>query len=300
MKSNKIQYWTNTKTGQIVDKQPLGLKGLEGIDWDWREIGEDYLESDTKINIEEAEKLSSPRGRVYRKKKRKKVSNWRSHKYWFEQQFEDIDIESIKRELRGNRDNKYSNDKMLPEGVHANTMSQPREYKGYDNLEEIYQNRQGRNKRCVWNIPTRGIREAHFAVYPEKLIEIPVKAGCPEFICKQCGKARVKIFDDERINTRPGKNTGTAKSGKDIDPNKELHNSDLSKYRQQIVNIFKGYTNCGCKNPTYRPGVVLDLFAGRGTTGIVAQKLGRSYILIELSEKYVKMCKKNLAQGWLL
>ena len=38
----------------------------------------------------------------------------------------------------------------------------------------------GRNKRCVWNIPTKSFRGAHFAVYPTRLIEIPIKAGCPK------------------------------------------------------------------------------------------------------------------------
>ena len=37
-----------------------------------------------------------------------------------------------------------------------------------------------RNMRCVWSIPTTHCLDAHFAVYPERLIEIPVRAGCPE------------------------------------------------------------------------------------------------------------------------
>jgi site-specific DNA-methyltransferase (adenine-specific) len=37
----------------------------------------------------------------------------------------------------------------------------------------------GRNKRCVWNISTSSFRGAHYATFPEKLIEIPIKAGCP-------------------------------------------------------------------------------------------------------------------------
>jgi len=36
-------------------------------------------------------------------------------------------------------------------------------------------------------------------------------------------------------------------------------------------------------------GVVLDPFAGSGTTGVVAEKLGRDYILIELNPKYIEM-----------
>lgn len=37
-----------------------------------------------------------------------------------------------------------------------------------------------KNKRCVWDIPTNGFKDAHFAVFPEALVETPIKAGCPE------------------------------------------------------------------------------------------------------------------------
>lgn len=38
----------------------------------------------------------------------------------------------------------------------------------------------GRNKRTVWNVPLSKYREAHFAVFPEKLIEPCILAGCPK------------------------------------------------------------------------------------------------------------------------
>lgn len=38
----------------------------------------------------------------------------------------------------------------------------------------------GRNKRSVWSIPLGKCREAHFAVFPEALVEPCVKAGAPE------------------------------------------------------------------------------------------------------------------------
>ena len=37
----------------------------------------------------------------------------------------------------------------------------------------------GRNKRTVWSIPLSKFREAHFAVFPEKLVESCVLAGSP-------------------------------------------------------------------------------------------------------------------------
>lgn len=38
----------------------------------------------------------------------------------------------------------------------------------------------GRNKRTVWEVPLSKFRESHFAVFPEKLIEPCILAGCPE------------------------------------------------------------------------------------------------------------------------
>lgn len=37
----------------------------------------------------------------------------------------------------------------------------------------------GRNKRTVWSIPLSKFRDAHFAVFPESLVETCIKAGCP-------------------------------------------------------------------------------------------------------------------------
>ncbi len=36
-----------------------------------------------------------------------------------------------------------------------------------------------RNKRTVWTVATRSFKEAHFATFPEKLIEPMILAGCP-------------------------------------------------------------------------------------------------------------------------
>ena len=38
-------------------------------------------------------------------------------------------------------------------------------------------NYEKRNKRSVWKINTQPYKEAHFAVFPEKLPELCIKAG---------------------------------------------------------------------------------------------------------------------------
>ncbi len=38
----------------------------------------------------------------------------------------------------------------------------------------------GRNRRTVWSVPLSKFREAHFAVFPESLVETCIRAACPQ------------------------------------------------------------------------------------------------------------------------
>jgi DNA modification methylase len=49
-----------------------------------------------------------------------------------------------------------------------------------------------------------------------------------------------------------------------------------------------------------KDGIVLDPFMGAGTTALVAKKLGRNYLGIELNPAYVKMAERRLRQEILL
>jgi site-specific DNA-methyltransferase (adenine-specific) len=52
--------------------------------------------------------------------------------------------------------------------------------------------------------------------------------------------------------------------------------------------------SCECDRD-FRPGIVLDMFAGSGTTLVVAKKLGRDFVGIELNPEYVKIAEARLA-----
>lgn len=75
-------------------------------------------------------------------------------------------IERQKRSWNGNTDRGYVNGKQN----HLN--------KYFERTKD--QQDTDRNKRSVWTINTKPYKEAHFATYPEKLIEPCIKAGSPE------------------------------------------------------------------------------------------------------------------------
>lgn len=55
-----------------------------------------------------------------------------------------------------------------------------------------------------------------------------------------------------------------------------------------VVDMIKAGSRIG--------GIVLDPFMGAGTTGLVAQKMGRSYVGVELNPEYIKISEKRLSQ----
>jgi DNA modification methylase len=152
----------------------------------------------------------------------------------------------------------------------------------------------GHNKRDVWWVSVKPFKGAHFATFPKDLVEPMILAGCPEFICNKCGTPRERIIDSSRIDTQPGIRKIGEKSGSDRDPHKRMHNSDLERYKQHIVHKTVGWTDCGC-NAGFESGIVLDPFMGAGTTAVVAKKLGRHYIGIELNPEYVKIANERIA-----
>lgn len=196
----------------------------------------------------------------------------KSKKYFFETQYEEI-AEISKKDRRKDRGRFSYKGKLskAPEGIQRDMLGI---------------NSYGRNKRAVWKITTKPFKESHFAVYPEELCETPIKSGCPEFICNQCGNAREKI-----IEIISGK--GEGKSYDAGRPDGYI----MDGRNRKSEHIDKGYTSCSC-NVGFSGGIVLDPFFGAGTTGLVALKQNKQFIGIELNPEYIKIANKRL-EKWL-
>ena len=145
----------------------------------------------------------------------------------------------------------------------------------------------GRNKRTVWTIPTVPFPEAHFAVFPERLIEPCILAGTSEKgCCVECGASRERVLEKKeygRWDHGQGSNQDPSKvhkmrsdvMGKNFD----------DKYEAPKTVGWKA--GCDCRVAS-KPCIVLDPFFGSGTTGEVAHKFGRNFTVIELGESYLK------------
>lgn len=134
----------------------------------------------------------------------------------------------------------------------------------------------------------------HFASFPKKLCEVPIKAGSPESFCTKCGKPKEKIF---KFNGKYVRQGGYGSRTAD-----HLHTGNTSSLRTKKVRqkTFNGYERCKCGAP-FLPGVVLDPFMGSGTTLLVGLELGRQVIGIELNPDYCKLAeariKDQMAKG---
>ena len=147
----------------------------------------------------------------------------------------------------------------------------------------------------VLNVNTQAHSFAHFAVFPTSLIEPLIKAGCAREVCSVCGKPVMPF----RGKTGKTYDANTFEETNPSEANRRLADvigvSETSTLRTNVIQGKETIRKPTCKcNKPFIPGTVLDPFAGSGTTGLVAKKLGRSAILIEAVEEYTDIMRKRL------
>jgi len=156
-------------------------------------------------------------------------------------------------------------------------------------------NKAGKNPGDVWTIPTQPRPEAHFATFPDKLCIKPILATCPMEICKKCGKARVRITKSHTTYESGSGKSGNRPKGKYKDlEGTGLIGKNLRMGPTSHVETI-GWTDCGC-NAGWDSGILLDPFAGRGTSLIMTKKLGRHYVGYELKKEYADMAERELEE----
>lgn len=151
----------------------------------------------------------------------------------------------------------------------------------------------GRNKRTIWTVPTQSYPGSHFATWPEALVEPMIKAGTSEYgVCPTCGAPWQRVVDKGEAMQRWDNPNPVRPYDADSGFKNGAGGSTLHMTRPSSTAGWEPGCDCGGELEPV-PAVVLDLFAGSGTTGVVSRRLGRNFIGLDLSFEYLK----NEARG---
>lgn len=178
-----------------------------------------------------------------------------------------------------------------------------------------------RNLRDVWAINPEPYAQAHFAVFPSRIPEAAIRLGTSERGC--CPECDAPWERETETTYRRHENWFGAKQDARHD-----RGAQGAAYNEPVARETTGWRpTCECFGWLYRwtelnengkktqrdvyvwpnpadeervaailtRAICLDPFAGSGTTSLVARRLGRRSIGIDLSEKYVRLALERLS-----
>jgi hypothetical protein len=150
----------------------------------------------------------------------------------------------------------------------------------------------GRNKRTVWTVATQPYAAAHFATFPEALIEPCILAGTSERgQCPACGAPWRRVVERETVPLQNTYNGAIMHDG--IVPNgKRWGGSGVPSRIDTTTTGWQPTCTCDAGDPI--PQTVLDPFAGSGTTGVVALRHGRSFVGVEINPTYCELARNRI------
>jgi len=179
----------------------------------------------------------------------------------------------------------------------------------------------GRNRWSVWDIPTQTYSSSHVATFPEALAEPCIQAGSSERgVCLKCGSPWERVTDKLGMRAAGADNPGNKRANI---PGSETSPTSMFRTGKLPVLASAGWQpSCDCygtpKLPEYPrplksadestiesirqerqrlldewaaletvPATILDPFVGTGTTCVVARRLSRDSIGLDLSRSYL-------------
>lgn len=152
-----------------------------------------------------------------------------------------------------------------------------------------------RNKRSVWTIKAGHYNGAHYATFPPDLVRPCILAGTSEAgCCPVCGAPYVRQVDSTRLLDGAPADLPAARNTSKATPTSGV---GIGHGRISTARATTGWApSCGCDAGAHVPCVVLDPFAGTGTVGAEAERLGRNSVLIELNPESIALAEERTAQ----
>jgi DNA modification methylase len=137
----------------------------------------------------------------------------------------------------------------------------------------------GRNPRSVLDVPTAPYKGAHYATFPPKLIAPLIRASVPRRCCPECGQAWAAVVEKSFVGTWDDHSQNLEKGAR------QDSGGPKSDFERPTVTAYRPTCECGIED--FEPGIVLDIFGGSGTTGMVAKELLRGWVVMDISRPYL-------------
>lgn len=173
-------------------------------------------------------------------------------------------------------------------GWHLNGEDSPYAQQAKDGLSRFVPSQ--RNPRSVQTWGPEPLGEingtAHYAAYPTALPAWCIKVSTSERgVCATCGAPWARV-----VARRPGsiRGGGFQDETRGHEPQERLRDSGESR-------TLGWRATCACPEAAPVPAVVLDCFAGSGSTLVAAVRLGRRAVGIELNPRYAAMARQRIA-----
>ena len=153
-----------------------------------------------------------------------------------------------------------------------------------------------RTKRSVWSLGPEPFKESHFATFPSKLVEPCIKAGTSERgVCPVCLAPWVRSVDAEFVRQQDVSEEKGVRGNGNQKPLDESDGRDGFPRGTTTTTTTGWAPTCKCGLAETVQATVMDCFGGAGTVGLVADRLQRNAVLIELNASYADMAQKRVS-----
>lgn len=155
---------------------------------------------------------------------------------------------------------------------------------------------EGRRPTNVWSMPLGQTELKHFATFPPDFPERAIAMTCPPHVTDDGVACRRVVemteYDEGKRGDRAFGKQGVLSEGEQGEMRDRAGRQDTGRRYVPRKPVTVGWSPDPTEVETW-PGVVLDPFAGVGTVGPVALRLGRSFVGIELYDEFADLAAKH-------